>query len=177
MSLVLRIAQWVETTQISEAIRGSTWSYPIIESAHVLGLCLFLGFAMLWDLRLLNITLRRVPISEMQARVMPWTNLGFVIMAISGGLLVWSDPLRFYDNLFFRVKLVALVVAGLNAGIFHFFTAGKRLVEWDSSPVSPMSARVAGTFSLFLWAIIVICGRFIAYMDFGHMVEEWLGLR
>lgn len=164
------LLEWLQQTSVSVGIRESTWTYPIIESAHVLGLCLFLGFAMLWDLRLLNITLRRVPVSDVQARVMPWTNVGFVIMLISGVLLVWSEPLRFYGNIFFRLKLIALVLAGGNAAFFHFFTAGKRLIEWDTSPVSPASAKAAGIISLFLWACIVVFGRFIAYNWFDPLV-------
>ena len=170
MSSFVGLLEWLQQTSVSVGIRESTWTYPIIESAHVLGLCLFLGFAMLWDLRLLNITLRRVPVSDVQARVMPWTNVGFVIMLISGVLLVWSEPLRFYGNIFFRLKLIALVLAGANAGFFHFFTAGKRLIEWDSSPISPTSAKVAGILSLFLWACIVVFGRFIAYNWFDPLV-------
>jgi len=129
------------------------------------------GFALLWDLRLLNVTLRRVPVSDVQARVMPWTNVGFVIMAIRGALLFYEEPVRFYGNIFFRLKLIALVLAGLNAAIFHFFTAGKRLIEWDSSPVSPPSAKAAGYVSLFLWACIVVFGRFIAYNWFDPIVQ------
>src|SRR3982751_3455574 len=93
MSL-LSFFQWLQETPASVGIRESTWTYPIIESVHVLGLCLFLGFALLWDLRLLNVTLRRVPVSDVQARVMPWTNVGFVIMAISGALLFYEEPGR-----------------------------------------------------------------------------------
>ena len=50
---------------------------------------------------------------------MPWTNVGFVIMAISGALLFYEEPVRFYGNIFFRLKLIALVLAGINAAIFH----------------------------------------------------------
>ena len=63
------------------------------------------------------------------------------------------------------------LLAGLNAAIFHFFTAGKRLIEWDSSPVSPPSAKMAGYISLFLWACIVVFGRFIAYNWFDPIVQ------
>jgi len=170
MSL-LSFFRWLQETPASIGIRESTWTYPIIESVHVLGLCLFLGFALLWDLRLLNVTLRRVPVSEVQARVMPWTNVGFIIMVISGVLLFYAEPVRFYGNIFFRVKLVAVVLAGLNAGFFHFFTAGNRLVDWDNSPVSPASAKAAGLFSLFLWACVVVFGRFIAYNWFDPIVQ------
>ena len=68
-SSLLSFFEWLQETSVSVGFRESTWTYPVIESAHVLGLCLFLGFAMLWDLRLLNVTLRRVPVSDVQARV------------------------------------------------------------------------------------------------------------
>src|SRR6476469_7226146 len=107
MSQILSFCEWLATTSISVGIHESTWSYAIIESVHVLALCLFLGFALLWDLRLLNVTLRRVPVSDVQARVMPWTNVGFVIMAISGALLFYEEPVRVYGKIFFRLKLIA----------------------------------------------------------------------
>jgi hypothetical protein len=164
MSQILSFCEWLAETSISVGIRESTWSYPIIESVHVLALCLFLGFALLWDLRLLNITLRRVPVSEVQARVMPWTTVGFVIMVISGVLLFISDPVRFYGNVFFRVKLVALVLAGLNAFMFHRGVGGpSRLIDWDSSALSPSGAKLAGVISIFMWTVIVVAGRLIAY--------------
>jgi hypothetical protein len=170
MSSLLSFLRWLQETPASVGIRESTWTYPVIESVHVLSLCLFLGFALLWDLRLLNLTLRRVPVSDVQARVMPWTQVGFVLMVISGSLLFYEEPVRFYGNIFFRMKLVALVLAGLNAYIFHSFTSGKRLVEWDNSPVSPPAAKAAGYISLFLWMLIVVFGRFIAYNWFDPLV-------
>lgn len=169
MSSLLSFLQWMQETPNSIAIRESIWTYPIIESVHVLGLCLFLGFAFLWDLRLLNFALKRVPVSDVQARVMPWMVVGFVIMVISGLLLFYAEPVRFYGNIFFRAKVVALVLAGLNAFVFHQ-VAGKRLIEWDSSPVSPKGAKMAGAISLTLWTLVVVFGRFIAYNWFEPLV-------
>jgi hypothetical protein len=168
----LNLLRWIQATPGSTGIRESTWTYPVIESVHVLGLCLFLGFALIWDMRLLNKAFRRVPVSDIQARVMPWVNVGFIIMVISGSLLFYEEPVRFYGNIFFRLKIVALLLAGLNALIFHFFTSGKRLVEWDSSPISPRSAKVAGYVSIFLWVCIVVFGRFIAYNWFDPLVPQ-----
>jgi len=159
---ILSFLQWLQATPFSTGIRESTWWYPVIESVHVLSLCLFLGIAMFWDLRLLYWGLRRVPVSDVSSRLMPWTVVGFVLMSVSGLLLFIEEPVRFYGNIFFRVKLVLLVVAGLNAFIFHS-NAGKRIIDWDTSPITPTGARVAGAVSLLLWAAIVVCGRFIAY--------------
>ena len=115
MSTLLSFCQWLANTSFSTGIRESTWSYPVIESIHVLSLCLFVGLLLLWDLRLLGITLRRIAVSEVWAKLIPWITLGAGLMVISGLLLFASDPVRFYGNVFFRIKAVGLVLALLNA--------------------------------------------------------------
>jgi hypothetical protein len=167
---ILSFLEWLQATPFSTGIRESTWWYPVIESVHVLSLCLFLGLAVFWDARLLYWGFKRVPVSQIQAGLMTsWVVLGFVLMVISGTLLFVEEPVRFYGNIFFRVKVVLLIVAGLNAFIFHS-RAGRRLIDWDNSPITPTGAKLAGAVSLSLWALIVICGRFIAYNWFKPLV-------
>ena len=76
MPLLHDLAQRVQEMPLSIALRESLWMYPIIETAHVLGLCLFVGTAWLWDFRLLGWTLRRVPVSELSKQILPWTAVG-----------------------------------------------------------------------------------------------------
>jgi hypothetical protein len=166
MSLVLRLCQYVGDMPSSIALRESIWMYPIIETAHVLGLCLFVGTAALWDLRLLGLTMKEIPVSRVKAQLLPWTVAGFVEMAASGALLVFSDPMRFYVNIFFRIKLVLLMVAGLNALIFHQ-TIGRTTPDWDLHPIAPLRARIAGGASLTLWTLVIVTGRMIAYNWFN----------
>jgi hypothetical protein len=162
MTPLLQACEWLGETSWSIALRESIWVYPIVETAHVLALCLFLGLALLLDLRLLNLTLRRTPVTEITNRVMPWTWLGFVLMIATGAALFYSDPTKFYGNVFFRVKLVLLALAGLNAWYFHA-TIYRRVAEWDLNPWTPTRARLAGALSLALWTGIVATGRLIAY--------------
>jgi hypothetical protein len=164
--LILRVCQWLDATPWSVALRESTWVYPIVESIHVLGLCLFLGFAVVLDLRLVGIAMRRTRVSEIAERLMPWTAAGFVVMVITGALLFYSSPVRFYGNVFFRLKLLTLVLAGLNAWVFHA-TVYRRVHDWDAAPVAPAAARAAGYLSLTLWMVIVVSGRMIAYNWFN----------
>jgi hypothetical protein len=84
-------------------------------------------------------------------------------MVISGVLLFYAIPLRTYHNVFFRAKAVFLLLAGLNAWLFHSGPTYRRLAEWDTSPITPRQAWLAGAFSLALWAAIVFSGRMIAY--------------
>jgi len=161
MSL-LGFCQWLEKTPWSIALHESLWVYPIVESVHVLTLCLFLGTAVMLDLRLLGATMRRVPVSEVVRRILPWTAAGFALMVISGALLFYAVPVRTYLNIFFRLKIVMLVAAGLNVWVFHS-TVYRRVAEWDLDPVPPRGARVVAGLSLALWAAIVVAGRMIAY--------------
>ena len=88
--------------------------------------------------------------------------LGFFIMVVSGVLLFYAIPVRSYQNIFFRVKAVFLVLAGLNALMFHtgIFTS---VGSWGRDTETPKRARMAGAASLLLWAGIIITGRMIAY--------------
>ena len=161
MSL-LSFFEWLENTPGSIGIRESILFYPLVETSHVLTLCLFLGMIALWDLRLVGLAFRTVPVSEVGERLLPWGLAGFVLMAISGGLLFYSGPVRASGNIFFQVKMVMLVSACANAFVFHR-TIYRRVAEWDSDTKTPTGARVAGVVSLVLWSGVVVCGRMQAY--------------
>ena len=163
---LLPFMQWLEATPGSIAIRESIMVYPLVESAHVLSLCLFLGLLALLDLRLLGFGLRGVPVSEIAGRLLPIALAGFALMVISGGLLFYSGPLRAYNNIFFRVKMVMIALAGLNAFLVHV-TLYRRIADWDRDPVPPLRARLAGFFSLLLWCGVVVSGRMQAYKWFA----------
>jgi hypothetical protein len=159
---VLGFCQWLESTPWSIALHESIWGYPIIESVHVLTLCLFLGLAVMLDLRLLGVTMLRTPASEVMGRLLPWTIAGFGIMVMSGALLFYAIPVKTYLNIFFRVKVAFLLLAGVNTAVFHL-TIFRSMSEWDLDPVPPRRARWAAGLSLVLWAGIVVAGRMIAY--------------
>lgn len=159
---VLAFCQWLESTQWSVALHESIWGYPIVESVHVLTLCLFLGLAVILDLRLLGVTLLKTPVSEVSSRLLPWTMAGFVVILISGSLLFYAIPVKTYLNIFFRIKTFLLLLAGINVFVYHSTIERKRQ-EWDLNPIPPLGARLAGAFSLALWAGIVVAGRLIAY--------------
>jgi hypothetical protein len=161
MSL-LGFCQWLAETRWSIALHESLWGYPLVEATHVWTLALFVGFAVLLDLRLVGLALRGVPLSEVARRLLPWTRAGFVVMVITGVLLFYAIPVRSYQNVFFRLKLILLVLAGLNAFAFHWGIF-RRVSEWDRQIPPPPRARFAGAASLVLWASIIFAGRMIAY--------------
>ena len=161
MSL-LGFCQWLGSTEGSIALHESIWAYPIIESLHVLTLCVFLGLTVMLDLRLLGVTMVRTPASEVAGRLLPWTIAGFAVMVTAGALLFYAIPVKTYLNIFFRNKVALLVLAGVNAAVFQL-TIWRSMDQWDVDPVPPLRARLAAGVSLVLWAGIVGAGRMIAY--------------
>jgi len=160
MSL-LGFFEWLADTPWSVDLHESRYAYPIIESVHVWTMAVFFGLAVMFDLRLLGWTFRNVPISQFNRRVLPWTIGAFVIMVISGTLLFFAIPLRSYQNIFFRAKMVLLVLAGLNAWFFHARVYPRLIAGGDDSETK--GARMAGALSLALWIGVVFSGRMIAY--------------
>lgn len=169
MEWILAGCRWLESTSVSIGIRESIWTYPIIESAHVLGLTLFMGLLLFWDCRLIGVTFRHVPVSRIWKRLFPWITAGAALMVVTGLLLFWSDPVRFYGNIFFRVKVIGLVLALLNALAFHFGIE-RRLIDWDTAPTTPRAAWFAGAASISLWVLVIVAGRLIAYNWFKPLV-------
>jgi hypothetical protein len=157
------VMEWMADTAWSVGLHESRYAYSIIESVHVWTLCVFVGFAVFLDLRLLGLTLRRVPVSQIAERILPWTKVAFVVMVASGLLLFFAIPLRTYHNVFFRLKAVLLVLAALNAWVFHNGGLYGRLAEWDTVAPTPRAAKLAGATSLVLWVAIIFSGRMIAY--------------
>jgi hypothetical protein len=159
---MLSLVEWLYHTSISVAIRESSWIFPIIETTHVLALSLSVGVLFVSDLRLVGVILRRRPASELWQQLFPWMIAGFVVMFMSGALLFWSQPVKAYQSVFFRAKIALLLLAGLNAAIYHV-TVFRRINEWDSAIVPPTQARLTGWISLALWAGVIAAGRTMAY--------------
>lgn len=153
---------WLEHTTLATAISESVWLFPVIEGSHILALPLSVGMIVLFDLRLLGLAFRSGPASNMMGDVVRWSKFGFVVMFMTGGLLFMTQASKAYGNVFFRTKLLLLVILGINAALYQtvFYP---RMVQWDSVGKTPLAARVCGALSLVGWIGVIVCGRTMAY--------------
>jgi hypothetical protein len=159
---LLPLMQWLAEQPASIGLRESLYLWPLIESTHVLTLALFVGTTAMMDLRLLGVSFGGVPTSAFTERLLPWTRASFALMAVTGLLLFYATPVRNYQNIFFRIKVVLLIAAGLNVFLFHS-RIHRRVADWDLDAVPPRAARVAAVVSLTAWACVVVAGRMMAY--------------
>lgn len=163
MHFIFAICQWLEQTAVGSSVRESLWLFPIIETVHIFGIILLVGATSILDLRLMGLTFRDEPVSKLAQRFLPWAWAGFLIQVVTGLLLFSSEATKMYANLGFKIKMSLIVIAGINALVFHF-VAYQSVDKWDKDPVGPLSARAAGLISILLWFGIVAAGRWIAYV-------------
>jgi len=160
---MLEFCQWLEQTPVGASVRQSLWLFPVVETAHLLGMIAMLGVIATFDLRLLGWVLRRQPVTLMARKLLPWAWAGFGLQVLTGGLLFASEAVRLSTNPAFRIKLLLLILAGANALLFHSLNR-RTLASWDERDSLPIRAKLAGATSLLLWAGVVAAGRLIGFV-------------
>jgi hypothetical protein len=155
----------LEASGLGQAMRQWLWLYPSVETVHIVGIGLLFGSIAVFDLRLLGLS-RSIPVKRLAAHVLPWTAASFLLIIPSGLLMFTAHATEFIDSPVFVLKMCLIMIAGLNAALFHtivFRTAD----VWDSEEMRklppPPSARAAGAVSLLLWIAVIACGRLLAY--------------
>jgi len=159
---MLDFAVWLSETKWSIALHESLYLYPWIESTHVLSICLFFGTLLFVDLRLTGKVFNNLSVADMNRKVLPLTLFGFLVMSVTGLLLFYAIPVRNYQNIFFRIKILLIVIAGINAFFFHR-RMSKEAKVWDKDSSIPNSMKNSAITSLVLWSSVIISGRMIAY--------------
>ncbi|MDX1610052.1 MAG: hypothetical protein R3225_08025 [Halofilum sp. (in: g-proteobacteria)] len=149
------VAAALEGLALAEWLRQSRWGYAAVNAGHVFGIALLVGAIVPVNLRLLGLwrSLALRPLYAMLARIAA-TGLA---LAIVTGLLLFSVRATEYVALeLFLVKLVLVAVGALHASTLHWAT---RFPD-----VSRARQRLAGTVSLLLWPIVLVCGRLLAFL-------------
>jgi hypothetical protein len=156
------LCQLVQNSPIGTSIRQSELVFPLVETTHVLALGLSVGTIMWFDLRLMGVSMRNESVSQVFTELKGWMLGGFAIMIGTGSLMFWALAADLYESRYFRIKLVLLLLAGLNILVYHS-TIDRKRREWDIDPTPPLQARAAGALSLLLWIGVIAAGRLTAY--------------
>jgi hypothetical protein len=157
MSL-LPFFQWCYQTAIGEAIRESTWLFPLIEAVHLVGLGLTAGAVLIVDLRLLGVGLNRQPVARLSAAVEPWLLGSVTLMFASGIPLFLSESMKCYYSFAFWVKMASLFLV-----LLFTFTVRRRVTRIGLTSDQPPRGRITALISLFLWFGVAWGGRWIGF--------------
>lgn len=143
---------------------GWGWTWPIAETLHFFGLCLLLGGLLVIDLRLLGVV-RGVSAKTVHALI-PFAIGGFVINLITGLIFVVGDPHRYAPNVAFQIKMLLVLLAGVNA-LWYQLKVAPVIDTWPNDADPPREAKLMGAFSLVIWFGVLGYGRLIPYLGTG----------
>jgi hypothetical protein len=135
------------------ALKSHVWAYPALEVVHIAAIGLLLGNLVLLELRVFGMG-AALPVKPLARLSLGLAATGFCLAATSGLLMFASQPEELLANRIFTLKMLLLLVAGCNAGLFH----GR-----DSLTKMDIPARVYMVISTVLWLSVMACGRWIAY--------------
>jgi hypothetical protein len=157
---MVTFAALLENSALGVAMRESSFLYPLVNIAHLIGLVLIVGGIGLLDLRMLGLA-SQVPPASLYPLLTRFAVFGVVLQIASGILLFASDARALLDNGAFVLKMLLLAAALINAAIFRLLWTA-RVETWDARP--PFLGLVQCAFSLFAWLSIGTLGRLIAYV-------------
>src|SRR5207237_4669768 len=109
---------WLWTSSVAVAMRQWTWLYPAVEIAHIVGFVTLVGAALMFDTRLLGRS-RPLAVSALERHLLPWARGSLLLVLPTGVLMFAAHATEMAANPALRLKLVLLLAAFLNAGVFH----------------------------------------------------------
>ena len=149
---------WVENSALGIWMIDSIWGYPIVLSAHAVGMSIVVGTVLMIDLRVLGLA-GDAPLASF--RNMFWvTWFGVFLNFTSGVALFASDPAKFLVHPAFWIKIALMLVGVLS-----------HVLLWNSLSVNSHGQGESGKvknlaiFSLLLWVGVIIAGRVIGYIE------------
>jgi Family of unknown function (DUF6644) len=153
---------WLEGSAVAIAMRQWLWLYPIVEIVHIVGFVILVGAAVMFDLRLLGFS-RQLPVADLAQHLLRWARLSLLLIVPAGVLMFMAHATEMAGNPAFRLKLLLIVVAGLNAAGFHRGPF-QSVRNWNQNVAIPVTAKAAAVLSLVLWVGVIACGRMLAYL-------------
>ena len=154
--------EWLQGTGVAIQIRDGLYTFPVLESIHVVGLALVFGTIAILDLRLLGVASTNRAVSRVMADLLKWTWVAFAITALTGALMFSTNAVVYFHNTWFRAKMILLLLAAVNMLAFEL-TARRSITQWDASPSTPRAAKIVATASLVIWVGVIVAGRVIGF--------------
>jgi uncharacterized membrane protein len=147
--------------KFTEAMTYNKWWWAFMMDLHFVGLVLLIGTVGAVDLRIMGFA-KQLPVEPLH-RLVPWALAGFGIN-VTTGLLAFIGMPEFYTlDYAFWVKLLAILLLGVNAAAFYLTSVFSRVKELGPGEDAPVSAVVVAASSLILWFVVIILGRYIQY--------------
>jgi hypothetical protein len=165
--LLYSFFQSIEQWPLAAELRGSTWAYPLVNAAHIVGIALLFGGIVPLDLRLAGFW-GSVPVAPLRRVLVPVAVLGLCLAVTAGALLFIAKASDYAASGLFQAKMALVALALINATALRLAPAWRAKDE-----VASRWPRLAGVASMVLWFSAILLGRLVGYFkDYGFTSGE-----
>ena len=154
------VIRWLTSTPVNTLVMDYRWTWPISESLHFCGLALMVGTVGTFDLRLLGLGKGITPAALHYS--IRFGVAGFAVSVITGALFIFGQPDQYFYNNAFKVKVVCLLLLGLNVCAFYLLEA-RQVLALGAGDDAPRRAKVFAAISLALLVAIMCAGRMLTF--------------
>ena len=160
MHEVTPILVWLHDSTLGGLMRDITWMFWVFQAIHFTGMALLIGAIGIIDLRVLGFA-KSLPLGPLH-RFIPLGLIGFALNLLTGIGFLTSDPYAYAYSTPFRIKMVLVLLAGLNA-LWFWLSISPKVDAIESGVDASMTAKVISALSLLFWVGVITAGRFIAF--------------
>lgn len=147
---------WIRNSPLAAWVISSPYIWPTLESIHFVSLCVLFGSLLIIDLRLIGVYRERCAATvELLIRL---SLIAFAVNLATGVLFFFGNTFKYVNNPAFELKLVLILLAGINALFYKV-----RLSHIVDTENVSWASRGVGSLSLLLWAGVIVCGRMITF--------------
>ena len=152
---------WLESTAYSDWILTSYTGYPLMLSAHAIGLAIIVGISFALSLRMLGLY-TGIPLATMCGFI-PIAWIGFAINLITGLSLFMTQATTYVTSAPFIIKISFIVLGCVNLHYTRKIII-REAASWEElSTPEPLAVGLA-VGSVVFWTVAVVTGRMIAYL-------------
>lgn len=169
--MINSFALWANNMPLSVAIQLTPWAIPALQTIHILGVAFVLSASLMINFRVLGIAARQQSLPDMIERYAPWIWNGTIVLVVSGVVLGMAQALDVFPNIVFQIKMVLLAGALITTFLAGQMRGSRRGVALEGGPNGSVTssgisvgARLLSAVSLLFWVLIVVAGRWIAYV-------------
>lgn len=157
------LIHWIRLLPVYELVSQHRWLWPAAEILHFMGLAVMFGAVFVFDLRVLGVA-RGLEMRRLHG-FLRWGMAAFCVNALTGAMFFFTFPAQYIYNAAFELKVLALLLSGLNVGFFYLYV-WPRLRVLGPDADAPTVAKVCAALSLALLVCIACFGRYTAFYKF-----------
>jgi len=153
-------ANWLVTTTLSVALAKSSWVVPAMQTTHIVAIAILFSSVLMVGLRVMGWAGRDQTLKATVERFGLWFWGSLAILAITGMILIVTEPPRQLLAVSFWLKMSVLAIAVVIVVLF-LRSIDRNAAYWESA--ARLRTRLFGIGIFCVWCLVVFLGRFIAF--------------